>query len=120
MTSLGRSYDSFWTQWTVGTAEFSDVPMPRPPEEDLYYEVFKAKYTTQYLENYIGQQKHNKRTLRDRIKFGVEVQSVCKVDGVWVISTKEEASGTLKTFNTAKLIVASGLTSIPYTPTLPG
>ncbi|MCJ1433385.1 monooxygenase [Xylographa pallens] len=52
-----RSYDSFWTQWTVGTAEFSDAPMSRPPEEDMYYEFSKAKHTTKYLEGYVDQQK---------------------------------------------------------------
>ncbi|MCJ1246719.1 monooxygenase [Trapelia coarctata] len=115
-----RSYDRFWTQWTVGTAEFSDIPMPRPPEEDLYHEFFKAKYTTEYLENYVDQQNYAGRTLRDRIRFGIEVQSIRKIDGAWVVSTKEEASGNPQTFHCSKLMVASGLTSVPYMPVLPG
>jgi len=102
-----RSYDHFWTQWTVGTAGFSDIPMPRPPEQDLYYDFFKAKYTTRYLEDYVDQQKHSGRTLRERITFGIEVQSICKIDGAWVVSTKEDATENLHTFHCSKLIVAS-------------
>ena len=93
--------------------------MPRPSEEDLYFEFFKAKHTTQYLENYVDQQKHAGKTLRDRIIFGVKVQSVHKIDGKWLISTEEEASGTLQIFHTSKLMVASGLTSVPSMPVLP-
>lgn len=65
---------------TVGTAEFSDKPMPRPPEEDLYYNFSKAKHTTQYLVNYKEVHSHAGQTPRDRIRFGVEVLSVDKLD----------------------------------------
>ncbi|MCJ1381095.1 monooxygenase [Xylographa soralifera] len=115
-----RSYDSFWTQWTVGTAEFSDVPMVRPPEEDLYYEFFKAKHTTKYLEDYVDQQRHAGRTLRDRIRFGVEVQSVRKHGGEWLVLTKNGTGDSTQTLHARKLIVASGLTSVPKIPVLPG
>ena len=88
MILTGRGYDDFWTQWTVGTAEFSDTLMTRPQDEDRYYDFFKAKHTTQYLENYTDLHSHNGQTLRERIKFGIEVMSVDKLDGKWAISAK--------------------------------
>lgn len=94
--------------------------MPRPPEQDLYYDFFKAKYTTQYLENYTTVHSHNGQTRRDRIKFGMEVKSVITDDGKWAVSTKSVDTGILHVLCTSKLMVASGLTPEPYMPTLPG
>jgi dimethylaniline monooxygenase (N-oxide forming) len=119
MSNLGRGYDTFWTQWTVGTAEFSDQPMPRPPDEDLYSEFFKAKHTTRYLESYVDNHIFAGQTLRDRIRFAVEVKSVLKTGNKWAVEAQERGSE-LHTFNTHKLIIASGLTSIPNMPSLPG
>ncbi|KAL8703559.1 MAG: hypothetical protein Q9201_003263 [Fulgogasparrea decipioides] len=93
--------------------------MPRPPEEDLYYEFFKAKHTTQYLENYTTSHSYNGQTLRDRIKFGIEVKSIKKLDGAWALSTENVDTGTPCTFQATKLVVASGLTSEPFIPALP-
>lgn len=118
--STGRGFDDFWTQWTIGTAEFSDTPMPRPPDEDLYYDFFRAKHTTQYLENYINIHSHNGRTLRNRIKFGIDVMSVDKRNGKWLISAKKIGADTLCTFSASKLVAASGMTSVPNMPVLPG
>ncbi|TVY93237.1 FAD-dependent monooxygenase [Lachnellula willkommii] len=115
-----RGYDSFWTQWTVGTAEFSDQAMPRPPDEDVYLEFFKAKHTTKYIESYVDTHSYNDRTLRDRIQFSIEVQSVLKSGNEWTVSAKERTSEVQHAFKTPKLIVASGLTSIPNMPSLPG
>ena len=95
------------------------MPMPRPPEEDLYYDFFKAKHTTNYLEEYTKAHSHSGQVLRDRIKFGVEVLSVDKLDGKWVISAKNIDTQTVHSFQTSKLVVASGLTSIPNMPVLP-
>ncbi|EED24571.1 dimethylaniline monooxygenase, putative [Talaromyces stipitatus ATCC 10500] len=115
-----RGYDTFWTQWTVGTAEFSDQPMPRPPDEDIYLEFFKAKHTTKYLNDYVDSHSYSGWTLRDRVRLSTEVQSVQKIDGGWTVVSKERESPQQHTFQTAKLIVASGLTSIPNMPLLPG
>ena len=92
--------------------------MPRPPERDTYYDFFKAKYTTRYLEDYVDRRTFAGRTLRERIRFGHHVHSVTKVGGKWVISSKEE-TGDTHIFHTTKLIVASGLTSKQYVPNLP-
>ena len=76
----------------MGTAEFSDTPMIRPPEEDTYYDFFKAKHTTQYLEDYVDRHIFAGQTLRDRIQFGVGVDKITKVDGKWVSRSQETHS----------------------------
>lgn len=116
---IGRLYDGFWTQWTVGTGEWSDMRMPRPPEEDIYYEFFKAKHTTQYLEDYIDQHSYADQTLRERIRFGFRVHSVKKESQAWTISGKDNTNQTT-TLRAAKVIVATGLTSTPNMPELHG
>ena len=114
-----RAYEGFWTQWTVGTAEFSDLPMPRPPESDTYYDFFKAKYTTQYLEDYVDRRNFAGLTLRERIRFDSHVHKVVKVDGKWAVSVKDKTGDTY-IIRSTKLIVASGLTSRQYVPCLSG
>ena len=100
---VGRGYDSFWTQWTVGMAEFSDQAMPRPPDEDTYLEFFKAKHTTKYLESYVDTHRYVGRTLRNRIRFSVEVQSVLKSGSEWTVLAKERASEVQHTFKTPQV-----------------
>lgn len=94
--------------------------MIRPPDEDLYYDFFKAKHTTQYLENYTDIHSYNGQTLRETIKFGIEVTSVDRLDGKWTISAKTIGSDTSHIFNASKFMVASGLTTVPNMPVLPG
>ncbi|CAL5870399.1 uncharacterized protein PFLUO_LOCUS4635 [Penicillium psychrofluorescens] len=115
-----RGYDSFWIQFTIGTAEFSDQAMPRPPDEDVYLEFFKAKHTTKYLNDYVDSHSYGGQTLRDRVKLSIEVQSVLKIQSGWTVVSKERESPLQHTFKTARLIVASGCTSIPNMPSLPG
>lgn len=94
--------------------------MPRPPDEDIYLEFFKAKHTTKYLNDYVDSHIYSGKTLRDRVRLSTEVQSVQKIDGTWTVISKERETLRQHTFQTAKLIVASGLTSIPNMPVLPG
>jgi hypothetical protein len=89
--SIESGYDSFWTQWTVRTAEYSDIPMPRPPDEDTYYEFFKAKHTRRYLKDYVDVQTFAGQTLRDRIKLGIEVQSVQRDGKGWIFLPRERS-----------------------------
>ena len=114
-----RLYPHFWTQWTVGTAEFSDMAMPRPPEDDTFYDFFKSKYTTQYLETYVDEHTFAGQSLRERIIFGLKVHNISKPDKTWVVSCKDN-NNKARDFHASKLIVASGLTSIPNMPLLPG
>lgn len=98
----------------MGTAEFSDLRMPHPPDEDVYYDFFKSKHTTEYLERYVDQHRFGGRSLRDRIMFEFQVKSIKKQNTVWVVK------GNSATFHASKVIVASGLTSTPNMPILLG
>ncbi|KAI4267812.1 MAG: hypothetical protein L6R38_008080 [Xanthoria sp. 2 TBL-2021] len=89
--------------------------MVRPPEEDIYHEFFKAKHTTQYLENYVDQHSHAGQTLRDRIRFCCTVSSIRKADSKWVISCND-ISGNSTVFHANKVVVACGVTSTPNIP----
>jgi len=108
-------YDAFWTQTPVGMAAFSDRPMAAPPEEDIYYDFFPAKYMTKYLEDYVDNHVYAYRTLRDRINFNLQVNRVEKLSETWVVRCNEGD----KLFAGHKLMVATGLTSNPNMPILP-
>lgn len=95
------------------------MPMNRPPEEDVYYEYFNAKHFTQYLENYVDRHIYAGQTLRGRINFDFKVSKITKRDGLWVISAEVNPKETNQ-FHALKLIVASGLTSLPNMPSFFG
>ena len=119
---IERIYPEFWTQTPVKMAEFSDQPMTPPPAEDQYYGFFPARYTTAYLESYVDNHIYASRTIRDRILFNSSVDSVSKIQNP---NTTEGAQWTV-TYNTRhriqtrKLIDATGMTSQPHIPSLPG
>ncbi|KAF4631973.1 hypothetical protein G7Y89_g6153 [Cudoniella acicularis] len=117
--SKRRLYNEFWTQWTVGLAEYSDMPMEQPPEEDCNYDCFKAKYTTAYLEKYVDLKHCSGRSLRDRIRFGIQVQSIEKVEGKWILSCTDSSNKQV-VFRAAKLMIANGENSLPNMLDLPG
>jgi dimethylaniline monooxygenase (N-oxide forming) len=94
--------------------------MPRPPEDDIYYEFFKGKYTTQYLESYVDHNKHFGQTLRERIRFSTEVEFLVKSKEGWIVSTKNRKTNSKGTFTTSKLVVASGMASVANMPSFAG
>ena len=103
----------------VGWAEYSDMPVTRRPEGDSYYDFFKSKHTTQYLEEYIDHHDFAGRSLRDGIIFDFKVDSVRKLEEKWIISGNDAAKAEM-TLSAPKVIVASGLTSAPNLPNFPG
>lgn len=117
--SSERVYDTFYTQSPFGRWEYSDMPLPEPPKEDMYEACFKAKHTSQYLESYIDRCVHDGKTLRERIRCSFHVKSITKQNGEWTISG-EDTNGESTSVKSPKLIVASGLTSVPNMPILPG
>ncbi|KAI4140780.1 MAG: hypothetical protein LQ341_003707 [Variospora aurantia] len=114
-----RVYDTFYTQSPFGTWEFSDMAMPRPPEADMYNASFKAKYTSQYLESFVDSCVYAGKKLRERIRCGFDVQEITKRDDVWIISGHDQ-KGVPRKLKSPKLVVASGLTSVPNMPFLLG
>ena len=110
-------YDAFWSQTPVGMAEFSDKPLPDPPEDEDYYGFFPAKYVTKYLEDYVDDHVYANRSLRDRIRFNCEINAVTKEGAKWKVSCDEK--GSLRVFTAPKLMVATGLSSKPKMPVFP-
>ena len=96
-------------------AEFSDQPMSPPPPEDQYYGFFPAKYVTEYLESYVDKHSYNSMTLRDRIQFNVRVKNIEKDADLWSIFCYGGSA-----IRAPKLIDATGMTSMPNIPRLPG
>lgn len=99
----------------VGMAEFSDSPFTPPPDADTYYDYFPARYVTAYLQKYMDNHVYNGSSLRSRVRYSCHVEEVKKSGIAWKILCNK---GTLA-METAKLIVATGLTSMPSMPALP-
>ena len=107
-------------------AEFSDRPMAAPPEEDQYYGFFPGKYTAEYLESYVDDHVYAGHTIRDRILFNARVDSIERFQASDV-GEDEKATmqwtityGNDKRIHAAKVIDATGMTSQPEIPALPG
>ncbi|KAK8102081.1 flavin-binding monooxygenase-like protein-like protein, partial [Apiospora sp. TS-2023a] len=118
--SQRRIYPSFWSQWTHGIAEFSDMPMERPPAEDCMHDLFRAKYTTKYLEDYVDKMSHSGKTLRDRIQFNAQVESINKINGQWRIECIDVDTKSRRTMSSPRLMMANGQSSVPNVPTFTG
>ncbi|KAK7972510.1 hypothetical protein PG988_006644 [Apiospora saccharicola] len=111
-----RIYPSFWSQWTHGIAEFSDMPMERPPAEDCMQDLFRAKYTTKYLESYVDNMRHCGKTLRDRIQFNTQVKSIKKDNGKWKIECLDVNTKSQRSLWSSRLMMANGQASVPNVP----
>ncbi|KAL8908199.1 MAG: hypothetical protein Q9171_005552 [Xanthocarpia ochracea] len=112
----GRSYPGFWTQWTVGLGEWSDMRMPRPPVDDLHFNFFRAQHTTAYVERYLHEHRYDGLSLYDRIRFLFTVTRITRRENQWEVQGDHGS----ETFRTSKVIVASGLASKPNMPVFPG
>jgi dimethylaniline monooxygenase (N-oxide forming) len=118
-SKIGRNYDTFWTQWTFGLSEFSDMAMQRPPESDCHHDFYRSKWTTNYLEQYVSRDNNKGQRLRDLIHLGMETKDIKKVGKNWNVLCKD-LKGLERTFFAEKLMVASGLISVPNMPVFPG
>lgn len=105
---LARSYEHFWTQTTLGLAEFSDMPMARPPEEDTDLELFKSRHPTQYLVK-ISTIMTLPIDVCVTIVFSISNWTVRKIEGKWIICGPESEKAE-RASHSPKATVASGLT----------
>lgn len=96
------------------------MPMERPPAEDCMHDLFRAKYTTKYLEDYVDNKCHAGQTLRDRIQFNTQVQSIRKVDGQWQLLCVDTISRSHRPMFSSRLMMANGQSSLPNVPKFPG
>lgn len=96
---------------------FSDVPINStiPADAPLFHDTFEAKYVTFYLEDYADSHIYNGTPLRSRILFNHRVSKVEKKGSTWAVYTEGKAG---HVFQTPKLVVAVGHTSVPNMPLL--
>ena len=96
------------TQTPLGMLEFSSFPMPTLSAKDTFYDHFSASHVVSYLEDFSEHRTFGGRTIKDRIHFKCFVKRINKVEDQWHIDAENEQS-----FECAKLIIATGLTSLP-------
>jgi dimethylaniline monooxygenase (N-oxide forming) len=124
LTLADRVYDYFWTQTPVGMAEFSDQPLPPIPEADQYHGFFPAKYVAQYLDSYIESHIYADRTLSSRIRTNSRITHLRKdpSDGQWYAQVREQNAESQRSYEVTapRVIDATGLTSSPNIPSIPG
>ncbi|KAF2466351.1 flavin-binding monooxygenase-like protein-like protein [Lindgomyces ingoldianus] len=113
--SANRMYDAFWTQSPLEMWEYSDQPLKDVELKDTHHMYFQARHFTVYLDGYLKSHVYGGKTLTDRIVLNTKVERLWKENGVWHAQT---SSG--KSYIAPKVIDASGLTSIPNIPQIPG
>ncbi|KAF2831603.1 hypothetical protein CC86DRAFT_141355 [Ophiobolus disseminans] len=85
------------------------------------YDMFKAKYTGKYLEDYVDHVHASGQSLRDRIQFNVHVRSVEKRGNSWhLVCTGSDKTNDTRILTAARLMMANGQASITRYPNLPG
>jgi hypothetical protein len=84
-------------------------------------DLFRAKYTLKYLEDYANHVHAAGRSLRDRIQFNINVQSIEKRGSRWFLTCSgPNGKNNTITLTASLLMMANGQTSIPRLPDLPG
>jgi dimethylaniline monooxygenase (N-oxide forming) len=95
---------------------FADVALELPDDAPRLHDTFEAKYVTQYLEEYVDSHIYDGASLRSRIRTSTDVRLVEKHGDGWVLHFDGTES---KSVYCKKLVVASGITSLPNMPTFP-
>lgn len=98
----------------LGTYEFSDFPMDEETFGIHTSEHIPGEVIQQYMEAYTA---HFGFTDRIRLEHRVE-SARHNLDGTWQLAVSQGGKTTI--IDTAKLIVATGITSQAYLPTFPG
>ncbi|KAL8783069.1 MAG: hypothetical protein Q9213_004881 [Squamulea squamosa] len=96
-------------------AGFSDRTLQLPPGTETYHDIFEAKYVTDYLEQYVDNHIYHETSLRSRILFGFSVISIQKADCLWHVEGPNS-----QRIRARRIVVATGHTSRPMMPTVPG
>ncbi|KAH7076296.1 hypothetical protein FB567DRAFT_452433 [Paraphoma chrysanthemicola] len=115
--SKKRMYPHFYTQSPLEIWEYSDKPLVLNEEDArvTYHEHFPARAFAQYLEDYIDEHQFDGRALRDRFVCSSRVEKLRQDGDLWRATTYTGQSYTAR-----KVIDATGLTSAPNVPKLPG
>ncbi|KAK3683186.1 hypothetical protein LTR37_020471 [Vermiconidia calcicola] len=116
--SNSRLYPQFWSQTGERLGGYPDSAFKVPEGAERYHDLFEAKHLTKYLEDYVTGQAYNGRSLRKRFVFRCWVNNLQKDGDAWNIQANLEGKNV--TYRAGKVIVATGLTSVPNMPQLPG
>lgn len=128
----------------VGLAEFADLKMRDPAEEDCVGQCFRAKHMSEYLEEFAGKMVHDGKSLKSRLrrtevlqisrgsgdkgmKWKVECRDLGSMNDTGVhehltIRTQDigpEDTDSTSPISTEKLIMATGEISTPNIPSFP-
>ena len=93
--------------------------MSLPPDAVTYHDTFEAKYVTKYLEEYVDSHIYSGKSLRDRILFKVKVLKLDKAGASWRITARDSGNKEV-THDACRLVLATGHTTIPNMPSIPG
>ncbi|CAO2649178.1 Nn.00g101270.m01.CDS01 [Neocucurbitaria sp. VM-36] len=66
--SKDRIYPGFYSQFVLGISEYSDLKMGDPPKEECLSECFRAKWMSDYLQEFANKMVHDGKSLRDRLR----------------------------------------------------
>lgn len=97
---------------------FSDMPLSPRPEEIDQNDFYDAKAMAMYLDEYVDKHVYSGQTLRDRIRFGTIVTSLDRTANGWRINCVGPSGS--RSFETRKVIAASGSTSKANMPEFKG
>jgi cation diffusion facilitator CzcD-associated flavoprotein CzcO len=97
---------------------YPDVPFRVPEDAPIYHDLVEAKYLTTYLEDYVTGHEYDGRSLSERFIFDCSVTRVRKEDNIWIVQAK--LHGQEISYAAKKIIIATGMTSDPLMPELPG
>ncbi|KAE9362775.1 FAD/NAD(P)-binding domain-containing protein [Stipitochalara longipes BDJ] len=112
----GRIYPGMMTQSPMGKIEFSCYPMP--PPKTTFFCLMPGSHVSAYLEAFSQHKSWAGKNLRDRVKFNFNVDSVswAQIDGSRIYTIRS-STGLGEVVTCRKLMVAAGLTNLPYLPT---
>lgn len=113
--SANRTYDDFWTQSPLDIWEYSDQKLEGVEPSDQYYQYFKAWHFTRYLNQYLDSHVYEGKSLRDRLVVNARIEKLWKHEGQWHARTESGDQ-----YTAPKVIDATGLTSVPNIPEIPG
>ena len=110
-----RLYPGLKSNNMLGTYEYPDFPIDEATYGVKPGEHIPGTVLHRYLTDYA-----KKFSVFERTRFNIKVDSAEPTEeGGWLLKTSSPSSEQ-KTFRTKKLIIATGLTSQPYIPQLPG
>jgi len=113
-----RLYPGFKAQASTRMCSFSDIPLSVPPGGADDLDCPDSRHIAEYLDIYVDKHLYNGRSIRDRIHLDTSVTELKKVSELW--RAKASQKGSIVEFMAKKVIVASGNTSVPNMPNLPG